>query len=241
MKQAILCTALFLLVQPLFADELWNRAVGQYAANSGWIAGRTDSLSQTFNKKGVLRSSERRIVRTVQGSGGNETEIVYVEKDGKDITEDERRKSEEERKKREEERDGRNSENDSGDGNSREPGFPNPFDPDRQDAVVFERTGETVRDGDSLLIGYRFRVETGERSSYVGTAFLDSNTGVPVEIEATMDPLPRFAEFVRLSVRFENDGDRWYATRMELEGAGGWLFVYRRFKSVISFSDYFRS
>ena len=228
-KRASIFLSLFFLLHPLSADELWNRAVRQYTANTNWVAGRTESFSETYNKKGVLRSSERRIVQALPGSQGTETVILYVEKDGKDVTEEERKKAEEGRRRAERNRD----EDDSG--------FPNPFDPERQNAVVFECTGETVRDGDSLLIGYKFQLKTDETTSYVGTVLLDSTSGVPVEIEATMDPLPRFAEFIRLNVRFRNDGDRWYATRMELEGAGGWLFVYRHFKSVISFTDYFRS
>ena len=79
-----------------------------------------------------------------------------------------------------------------------------------------------------------------DENEYVGTVWFDAETEVPVRIEATIEPLPRFADFVTFTADFNNNSVEWYITKIEIEGAGGLLFIYRRFKSSILFGNHFR-
>ncbi|MBT3272033.1 MAG: hypothetical protein HN368_02675 [Spirochaetales bacterium] len=239
MRKQLILLALLIAPLPAGADELWNRAVARFSMNSGWIAGKTEVVSENYNRKGKLKSIERRFTRSRPQSGGAETEILFVEKDGVDVTAEEREKAEKERIEQNEE--DRTQDENSESGSGSDTGFPNPFDPNRQDVVEYQRNGKTLRVDGVSLVGFDFSMQVEEETVYVGVAFLDPDTGTPVELEATMDPLPRFADFVRLYVQFNNERDRWHANYIEIEGAGGWLLIYRHFKSSISFSDYFRA
>ena len=231
-KRAISVTAFALFIGVCMqspADELWQKGIEQFKFNTGWVAGSTVITSEQFNKKGKLRSSEQRIFRALQTEAGVQSELISAYKNGKDITEEERRKAEEE-----------NAENED-ENNDEDSPFPNPFDPELQEVVTYRRTGQSINSGtDIVLIEYEFRMQIEPDSEYVGNVYLDSVTGVPVEFEATVEPLPRLTKFVRLAVRFQNDANRWFPVHMEFEGAGGWFFVYRHFKSTIEFTDYFR-
>lgn len=239
MRKLLILLAVIAASPAAGADELWNRAVSLFSTNSGWTAGRTEVVSENFNRKGALRSVERRITRSRLESDGMKTEILFVEKDGVDITAEAREKAEQQRLAQDEEDKAQHEASESE--AESDSGFPNPFDPNRQNVVEYQRNGKTLRVDGVSLVGFDFRMQVEEETFYLGAVFLDPDSGTPVELEATMEPLPRFADFVRIYVQFNNDDERWHVNFMEIEGAGSWLLIHRHFKSSISLSDYFRA
>jgi hypothetical protein len=229
----------FLLVSGIaVADEWWSRAVASYEENRDWVAGRTDILTEEFGRRGQLRNTERRSYLTSTDSPGA-SRLIYAEKNGEDITAQELAKSaaarEAERKSANDDESDRSG--DSGGAAS----LPNPFDPTLQDRVTYTRVSGSESGSDGARVAYDFRLVLNDESAYIGTAYFDPTTGVPVAVEASMETLPALAEFVRLEVEFENDASRWYAKRVTFEGAGGLLFVYRRVRSTLDFSEYARA
>ena len=249
MKQLLLTVGLLIVSTCIYADELWERAVLHFSKNTGWIAGTTEILTEHYNRKGEIRSTERRVNQSRIVPDGIETIVFYAEKNGEDITAEERRNADKQRQKRDDEERkmrareiGSDQSGESADPESEsESGFPNPFDPDRKDTVSYAQNGRSLVVEGASLIGYDFQMQADEKTNYiVGTVFIDPGSAVPVEIDATMEPLPRFASSARLFVRYNNDTERWHAMYMEIEGAGGWLLIYRHIKSTITFSDYFQ-
>lgn len=209
------------------ADSTWDRAVDIYEPNSGWESGRMEIITIQSNRRGVTKSSEHRIFKTILLDGKSRTELEYAEKDGADITEAE-------------------LENNSSDpedegGPDLSDIFPNPFDPSIQDSVERSRIGDVSTAEGVSVIEYEFRVPIDDDRFFAGSAWLDPISGVPVQIDATIEPLPRFAHFLRFVIQFSNDAERWYPVELTMEAAGGMLFVYRRVDSTIRFSEHFRS
>ncbi len=78
-------------------------------------------------------------------------------------------------------------------------------------------------------------------SRFVGTAFLDEQTGVPLSLRERPEPLPRFTDsmWVVLSFSYKGPGE-WYPTRVEVEGSGGLLFIRKSIRGTIELLDFHR-
>ena len=115
-----------------------------------------------------------------------------------------------------------------------------PFDPVVQDRLVYRRSApvRVVRGYRCVPFTFRFEASNGTTSN--GMACL-TNDGVPVEIEFTFEPLPRFVSELNIRVDYQVDPDRWFATQIYSSGEGGLLFVRRTFESRMTFSDYVRT
>ena len=101
MKKLLFIATLTIVPLLVCADELWERAVAQFSKNTGWIAGRTEIITENLNRKGEVRSVERRLTHSRAAPGGGvESEIIHAERNGKDVTAEERRKEEKERHER---------------------------------------------------------------------------------------------------------------------------------------------
>ena len=78
--------------------------------------------------------------------------------------------------------------------------------------------------------------------TYTGKAWLDSGNGTPVKIEYTQKPLPSMAKTMttNLTYKFAPDG-KCYPTDMLMDASGGFLFIKKRFRLMMTFSDYWKS
>ena len=219
-------TAVLLVVASLSAesDELWDRGVSLFEPNSKWIAGSTIIETTELDRRGNIKNHETRQMVTEQRDAGLRTILIRAEKNGDDITEIE--------KSEEETREGSNDSSDDG-------AIPNPFDPSLQQSIEKKHRSTEQLEGGRFHL-YDFRMSGDDDNEYVGTVWFDAETEIPVRIEATIEPLPRFAHFVNLSAEFNNDSIEWYITDIEIEGAGGLLFIYRKFESSIHFANHFR-
>jgi hypothetical protein len=207
-------------------DSLWTTAVELFAANERWIAGSTYLLSEEIKKDGEIKSSETREIRTsVDEDLRLRTEILFVEKNGEDITEEEKRKDEQE-----------SADDDDNDNSG---GLPSPFDPKLQDRVTAQPTGEyEVINGKRCVI-YSFEITGDDEQSYIGSVWIEEATLVPVKLTASISPLPRFVSFITMTVQYTNLPERWVISDVYFEGAGGFLFVKKHFRTKMRFSDYF--
>ena len=217
------------------ADPLWAKATGVFLENYTWTPGRMEILSEELDKSGKVKSSERRLLAvSLTDDNHTRTEVVFAEKDGEDVTAEEREKQEEDEES--------TSESDSGSDDSANGGgfFPSPFDPDLRDKVSWERSDNTSLVGDRLCRQYDVRMHWEKKRYYVGVAYLDLETGVPLRFDATIDPLPMFVKFLDVRVDYNSDPQAWYVTSVMFEGKGSIVLIEKWFRTSMVFGQYFR-
>jgi hypothetical protein len=235
---------------PISADTLWNRAVEIFEENEGLFARRMSFRYDEYDGRGELRNWEERTMRMSMGEDGEtEGEILSATRNGEDVTED----------RREDPSGGGPAlfggaggqdasdgpEGEAGDAED-DGGFRNleksPFDPEEQNRVVYEATGEhRVIDGERAR-AYTFTHRPFGETATVGTAWLDVESGAPLLVEMTLDPLPRPALLKELSMlsEYEFDGQMWYVSDVEMVVSGQFLFLRRTIETTMEFSDYIR-
>lgn len=228
--------ALFLLISAVGATsgELWERAVGLYDAYGDLVPGRMSIRFDQYNGRGKLVSSDVSKIELVVGPSGEvEGRTTYASKNGRDVTEERR--------------------NDpapgglfGGGGGDQESDSPfaglqmSPFDPSQQASVTVIDTGRwEVIDGERTRV-HLFEHSTGGENKTTGTVWIAENTGAPVKLTASIEPLPGFVDVFQITQTFDTDSEgRWYMTRMEFVAEGNILFVRRRIESEFEFSEYF--
>jgi hypothetical protein len=214
-------------------DPLWKSAVAIAAASQGWRPGRTVSRTEDLAKDGRVQGVEEVTFAYPPGDGEAKPELIRFVRDGVDVTDRERVKlaaqQEEARKKK------------SG---SRGVTFGvggTPFDPRHQATVSFHRTGERRTIDGRACRGFEYGRSDPAGGHYVGTAFLDEETGAPVSLRERPEPLPRFTDqlWVALSFVYKGPGE-WYPTHAQVEGSGGLLFIRKSIRSSIELLDFRR-
>ncbi len=232
----ITCMAFMLVVSAgaAISSELWDRAVDLYDAYGDLLPGRMNVQFDQYNGRGGLVSSERREIAVDVGSSGEvESRITYASKNGEDITE----------KRRNDTVSGAPFGGGGGDEQSDSPfaGLQkSPFDPSEQVRVTVIDTGRSETIGGVRTRIHLFQQSTGGENMTTGTVWLAEETGAPVKLTASIEPLPGFIDVFQMIQTFETDSEgRWYMTRMEFVGEGNILFVRRRLESELEFSEYF--
>ncbi len=228
----MIAAAVVLLALPAASDvaagaDLWEKAIEYAAAARGWTAGRSVTRVEKLRKSGAVESVEE-IWSSFSAApdGSVEEAIVKVVKDGRDRTEEVRR-----RKARERDQSRRSGTADT------EPGV---FEPAAQPYVRRARTDDVRTIDGRACRGYEFTQKTRDGVAR-GTAWLDDETGRPVELSFTPEPLPSLVKRLSVRIRFEfTPPDRWVAAKIESEGTGGLLFVQREFRTRTTFSHYWR-
>lgn len=222
----------------LQASDLWDRAVAQYADLGDLIPGRMVIRFDQYNGRGSLVSSETSELEISVGPDGEIlSRIVRATRNGEDVTE----------QRRENPSGGspfggsNGSDGDQENDNSPFAGLQkSPFDPDEQHAVSVTDTGRTETvDGIRARV-FEFQQLTGNTARTSGTAWISEETGSPVMLTASVEPLPGYVESFEMIQRFAGGGSgRWYMTAMEFSGEGRILFLRRRLESEFLFSEYF--
>ena len=221
-----LLIVLWLFPIPLLAlesDSLWFRAVEIRERNNYWLPGEMQISSWEYNSSGRLENREV-VVLSVSGDSMDSLEytILSAHKNGIDITEV-RIKEEEKR---------RNS------GNPQNRQSPDPFDREVQSLVKQYSTGETKIIEGRRAAEYRFSLPGEKRFHYSGSAWLDTETAVPLLVELVLDPLPPLVTEFYLSTKYSPFPDLWYPLEVEMKAAGTFLFIKRRFETSLQFSKY---
>lgn len=205
------------------ADPLWGRAVELTRASVGWMPGSASFLLQLVDDKGLPQDTWESWYTLGPGDSGSVTmEVVKASHNGNDTT---AREQENQRKSR------------------REPPtrWDNPFDPGMQGQVTAAPTGKTEQiDGRSCTL-YDFTFRKDERSTLVGTAWVDTASGAPVQARYTASPLPRGVFSLTTTLRFaKGPTGEGFLQEALVEGVGGVLFIKRTFRSVVTVGAYWR-
>ncbi|MBN2498939.1 MAG: hypothetical protein JXR96_30395 [Deltaproteobacteria bacterium] len=207
-------------------DSLWAKAVELADRNRSWVAGRMEIRSQVQDGDGKIEQREACSYRNLKAEGGRiRTELQKATRDGKDVT-SEKRASEASEK---------------GDLVVRLHSD-HPFLPEDQPKVALARTAKTKEIQGRQCIGYEYSLRIDAQTSTSGTAWLDSQTGAPLEIEFSQRPLPPHTDRMRTSIRFElSSAGCWRESGRRTEAEASFFFQTKHLLTEMSFGDYFRS
>ncbi len=229
---------------PQAPDTLWQRAVEIAGRNENWMPGVVFTRVEELDGHGNPKHVQESWVRLRAGTGGDlETEIVKVLKDGKDTTAEAQRE-EAELKQKEQEAAGRQSRPDTTAGGGREGvslrfGGPSPFDPEVQDSVTYRRIDAPDPPPGKPCVAFGFAQQTASQTTLVGTAWLEQDGGMPLELRFTTDPLPKRVKEMSMTLRFAEGPERsWLPQEMHVEAMGKFLFFKKRFRSTMTFSEH---
>ncbi len=231
---------LVLAFQGVAANELWDQAVSLYGEYGDLLPGRMLIAFTQYNGRDELISTEESLLSIGIGSDGEpETTIVWATKDGEDVTE-ERRENPQGGSPFGGGPDSDGEEEDEGNAFS---GLQkSPFDPAEQEHVVITATPTVERVAGVVTRRFDFVHETGADSPNVGSAWLATDTGMPVKLELTLESFPFYLESFLMTQYFGRDErDRWVSKTLEFSGSGRLLFFQRTIESTLEFSDYFRA
>lgn len=242
---------------------LWAKAVKIFEANKDLVPGTVRQKIQELEDDGRVKSeSNAEISLALDGAGKIKSDVVKASKDGKDVTAAERKKAEESskkeaarelKKKKDAEKKAKKASKSDSDKDSKESSHSvssgdGPFDPEIQKDVCVTETGarETIDGRTCVRFGYTYPVRTekpskGKPALVKGTAWIEDDTGNPVKIEFTNDPLPKGAKSMLTKFHYGSGGNgSWILERMEFEGSGSFLFIKKRIRGDISLGDYWK-
>jgi hypothetical protein len=218
------------------ADSVWIKAVSLAEQNRDLVPGTIESYMQEVDKHGKPKDEDKYRHTWARLSLNAEGEVEYgsikVIDDGKDITEEEQAK---ELKRRDED-----NEDDSGSFSAK--GY-SPFRRDAQERMSIERMKETeVVDGRDLVV-FKFveHPEDEDGEEFMGTAWFDPASGVPVRMQYSTDPLPKRVKRMITTMEYGySEPDSLVVKKMTMDVTGGILFIKKHFHMEMNFSDHWR-
>lgn len=216
-------------------DALWERAVALAGANSAWKPGRTHTRTEMLKGDGTVKGVEEIWTTLSEEEGGELTEeLVEARMNGKDITPKKRKEHTRlrEQARKEKEKAGREADRESDD---------NPFLPSVQADVSAHRMQRTKDIDGRPCRGYEVAQRMNGGETMKGIAWLDEETGAPLELTLSPDPLPKFVKRMSMTFRYVYTApDRWFPVELRIEGAGGVLFTKKAFRSVVTLSEHWQ-
>ena len=224
-------------------DDLWQRAVAVAESNQDWVPGQLESHIKMLTRKGRVKDH---IETWLKLEAGKDDQIVtsllkYI-KNGVDETEKRRERFLEARKKAQAER--KKDRGERNNSNSLTIGLQDhPFAAAVQDAVSFQLLkSDVLLDGKSCSIfAYRQKLAGSGAVVRTGKVWIHQETGIPVQHEFTLEPLPSRVKRFTQRISYQSDrADTWYPRTLEIDGVGGFLFIRKYFKSRVLFTNYFQ-
>ncbi len=213
-------------------EHLWQKAVGlAAAAEDAKIVPGTLYMSTIVKKKdGTVESDSTVKFRTVDKGDELDMELLSAVENGKDVTEEARKKNEEEKKDSKERKDGEPLSVSIGD---------NPFDPGVQKSVKAVYKMDVVVDGRAASIFTFTEKSPDGKSMLKGRAWLDSTTGMPIKVESTTDPLPDHVEKMTTTTRYKTTQDGlWVPESCLIAGEAGFLWMHFSSETKVQFADF---
>lgn len=227
------------------APELWRQAVAVFEANKHLVPGRVRAFFALVDDKGKpKRTSEREMRYSLDGQGKVRAELVRALDDGRDVT----AKARSAFRRNEDNEDGRNAR--QGQGRRASVSLSDvPFAAERQEHVevvarpeTAEMFGMTCRRFD-FSMSLPLATADGKKDKRVrlrGMAWIAEASASPVKFEFAPDPLPSKVKSLWTVFTYgPGAGSEWLLKEIASEGAGGFLFIKKRFRSRIELSDYF--
>lgn len=220
---------------------LWQKALVVYQKNNDLIPNKMEVYSEMLDRQGRPDSVSKYYFNIiVDAQGKTRTELTKAFKDNQDVTLETNKKMES--RDAEQEKSAKKKETLSismGD---------TPFNPDQQKNVTARAHAEK-----QLLFGrmcrrfdFSFKAAMGrkdqaENPTWVGKAWLEENSGIPVKLEFSFEPLPKHVSNLWTIYLYEvNAAGDWVLKEITVQGQGGFLFIKKGFRSTTRFNDYRR-
>ncbi len=240
-----LAAAAGLLLSPLArgADDALPALLARLAAAEERTAKVYDDWEYTMtiqadelDKKGVATRAEKIEMRHGHANGEATDALVRYERDGKDVTAEEKAKHDAKVAKRHEKEKDKAKSKDakSDDGGS---DFPSPFAPKEQPRYTFTALGSDPAGAGRVRIG--FAPKKAADMEMKGEAVVDSSTGRIRSMTMTPAKLPAMVQALEISMEYGNGtDDAPLLSVMKMHGEGGILFVKKRFRAVTTFTNF---
>jgi hypothetical protein len=217
-------------------DPLWQKAVegATRTEAAGMVPGRLEMSASVKKPDGTAEEQSAMLFRIVYEGDESRTVLISATQNGKDVTE----KAKAEEAKQERERKEKKPKKEDSVTLELEPGY-HPFSPKSQIRVTARRTGDAPLDGrKAALFTFKESSEDG-KSALEGRAWLDPETGAPLQVEASPAPLPQHVDTLVSTTRFETAPDGlWRPVSTEMRGEGGMLWIRRTFESRFRLTDW---
>ena len=242
MKALRFAFCVLVLTLPCHADDLWPKAVQWGEQFKDWVPGTMVMVSEMLDKSGRATETTEIHFRLFRKPDGElEQEMVKYIEDGKDVTKEKRAEMEKakaeaaaEEKKAGKKKDKNDEEVSVGIEVS------GVFHPDLQKGTQAKPGVQRRAVGGRMGLEHTFTQKQKDGSSVQGTAWLDRDTGLPLEVDSSPDPLPSHVKEMATVVLYgPGSGENWHAVEMVTKGVGGILFIKKRFRFAMKFGDYF--
>ena len=166
-------------------DPLWQKAVEIISISQGLVPGNVEVRFEWSNSKGKIISSQEHFSRNYLGDDGQvAVEILRVMKDGKDITEEQQLSATETPKNLGQTPQGNQPKNDDAFAGI-------PFLREMQESVEVKPLGRQETIGKTLCVLYSYSLVNPDGEINNGTAWLDADSGYPVQIQFEPKTLPK--------------------------------------------------
>lgn len=211
-------------------DALWLKAVELAAQNRSWIPGEARIFMEEIDSSGKVNKTEESWVRYfLSAKGVVDMELIKQVKNGREVTADKPKKTTESKQKTGKEQKVTASLSDF-----------NPFEPGKQKNIRVIRRNIAKMVDNQKCNSYEYRLKQDDGKMQVGMAWLNE-AGTPVELEYTLEPLPRFVSRMTYKVhyQFQPDGS-WYPVELHVEAAGKAFFKTFHIRNRSVFGDFWR-
>ena len=208
-------TALLLAVTaaPAGADALWERAAALVTAGRHMVPGTRVTRTQEHAADGALRSVRETEARARIDDGALTYELVRSMQDGQETDAD-------------------------GATGASATQFSDAFQADLPAIVGAERDGGTRTIRGQRAVGYRIE-QPEDRYTIRGRAWI-SEQGVPLELQYTVDPLPRMVSAMGLRATYELEDGQALVSEVVVQVDVSVLIFYRaRYTITVFLEDYF--
>jgi hypothetical protein len=181
------------------------------------------TVAEDLNKEGEVESRSERVLRRVIREGKvAQGELVRAVRDGKDETEERRKKL-------------RQADKDAGEKSGSYSLRGTPFDEDQQPHYTYELRGSVPGALQQLQVAFKPRQPATER--LVGEAVVDTQVGDLLHLQGRPSKLPPFAQKADFVLEFNHVTPTGRdLSRMALNGEGGMLFIHKRVRAVTTFT-----
>ena len=213
--------------------ELWDRAVKVVEGSAGYAPGHIVTEMHMTDKKGEPTQTTLMEMTVSQGEDGAiKQEIVRMITDGEDQTE--KAKAEMAKKEVAAEKDDENS------GTMSVSVGGHAWDPDKQSKITVTALPEMREIQARPVKGFQFEDRSHAEKTTTGTAWIDPETGFPVEAVFSEEPLPTGVKEMIITARYGVKDGIWQLLEMETKGSAGFLVFKRNFVSTMKFDNYFK-
>jgi hypothetical protein len=219
---------------------LWQKALAVFQQNSDMLPHKMEVFSELLDRRGQPDTVSRFYFDIrYDGQGKSRSELTRAIKDGQDISAEAKKRYV------------------GSDDPPEKPGAKRrqtftfsmadvPFNPDRRQHTAARARAETqVLSGRTCRrFDISFRANTAVQGparemNWVGMAWLDEASGVPLKLEFAIEPLPKNVHSLWTIYQYEIEaaGD-WVLREISVQGQGGFLFIKKKFRSSTRFSEY---